>query len=333
MTTINRAGRNHSGPAVNRFSTDELPSRDRLAVLHDVVGRRNLRMEIDPLDGAPVDVRLEWLEFPSVLLTVAATNAVRLARTPELVRDGDGAFRLLQPVSAPIHIACEGMAADRSAGDAMLVFNGAPSTLRLLGQSEIISLRADYDSLAPALRRAEERAINPLASTPAPRLLLGYATLLRRQEPIVDPVLARHVSRQLIDLLALAIGPTSETRERARGGALRAARLATIRADVLANLSEARLSARTVARRHGLSDRYIHKLFEESGQTFGQFVQEERLQRALAHLSDPARMRTPISEIAVQAGFSEPSSFNRAFRRRFGDTPGQFRRGRNDEVT
>ena len=333
MTTTNNAGRNHAGPALNRFSTGDLPVGDRLAVLHDVVGRRNLRMELDPLEGAPVDVRLEWLEFPSVLLTVAATNAIRLARTPELVRDGDGAFRLLQPVSAPIHLTCEGMAADRNAGDAMLVFNGAPSTLRLLGQSEIISIRADYDSLAPALRRVEERAINPLASTPALRLLLGYATLLRCQEPIVDPLLARHVSRQLIDLLALAIGPTPETRERASGGALRAARLATIRADVLANLSVARLSAKTVARRHGLSDRYVHKLFEESGQTFGKFVQEERLQRALAHLTDPARMSTPISEIAAQAGFSEPSSFNRAFRRRFGDSPRQFRRARKDGET
>ena len=332
MTSTNNAGHGHARPALNRFSTGDLPVGDRLAVLHDVVGRRNLRMEIDPLEGAPVDVRLEWLEFPSVLLTVAATNAIRLARTPELVRDGDGAFRLLQPVSAPFHLACAGMAADRNAGDAMVVFNGAPSEIHLLGQSEIISIRADHDSLAPAVRRIEERAISPLASTPALRLLLGYATLLR-QEPVVDPVLARHVSRQLIDLLALAIGPTSETRERARGGALRAARLATIRADVLSNLSEARLSAKTVARRHGLSDRYIHKLFEESGRTFGQFVQEERLQRALAHLTDPARMSTPISEIAAQAGFSEPSSFNRAFRRRFGDSPRQFRRGRRDDET
>src|SRR5512138_131339 len=101
MTSTNNAAGSNPRPALNRFSTGDLPVGDRLAVLHDVVGRRNLRMEIDPHEGAPVDVRLEWLEFPSVLLTVAATNAIRLARTPELVRDGDGAFRLLQPVSAP----------------------------------------------------------------------------------------------------------------------------------------------------------------------------------------------------------------------------------------
>lgn len=328
MTNI--GGRNRARPALNRFSTDDVAPKDRLAVLHDVVGRCNLRMDIEPFEGAPIHVGLEWFEYSSVLLTVAATNAIKLTRTPELVRDGDGAFRLLQPVSAPFHLACEGMATDRNAGDTMLMFNGAPSAIRLLGRSEITSIRADYDSLAPAVRGIEERAIRPLAPTSALRLLLGYAALLRRQEPIEDPVLAHYVSRQLIDLLALAIGPTPETRERANGGALRAAWLATIRADVLANLSEARLSAKTVARRHGLSDRYVHRLFEETDLTFSRFVQEERLQRALALLTDPARAGVRIGEIAAQAGFSEPSSFNRAFRRRFGVSPRWFRRGRND---
>src|SRR5262249_16489470 len=156
--------------------------------------------------------------------------------------------RLLQPISAPVHVACDGMDADRNAGDAMLVFNGAPSTIRLLGKSEITSIRVGYDTLAPAVRGIEERAIRPIEQSPALGLLLGSAALVRRQKPIVDPVLAHHVSRHLIDLLALAIGPTSETRERASTGALRTARLATMRADVLANLSEARLSAKTVAK-------------------------------------------------------------------------------------
>src|SRR5262249_28916177 len=155
------------------------------------------------------------------------------------------------------------------------------------GKSEITSIRVGYDTLAPAVRGVEERAIRPIEQSPALRLLLDYAVLVRRQKPIVDPVLAHHVSRHLIDLLALAIGPTSETRERASTGALRTARLATIRADVLANLSEARLSAKTVAKRHGVSDRYVHMLFEETGQTFSRFVEEERLQRALGLLTDP----------------------------------------------
>ena len=98
-----------------------------------------------------------------------------------------------------------------------------------------------------------------------------------------------------------------------------------IRADVLARLSEARLSAKTVAKRHGLTDRYVHMLFEETGQTFSRFVEEERLKRAFALLTDPTRPSMRIGEIASQVGYSEHSVFTRAFRRRFGDTPGNVR--------
>ena len=149
--------------------------------------------------------------------------------------------------------------------------------------------------------------------------------LLRREGPSGDPMLVHHVSRHLIDLVALVIGPTAETRERAMGGAVRSARLAAIRADVLANLNEIRLSAKRIAIRHGVSDRYVHLLFEESGQTFGQFVEEQRLKRALALLTDPAQAGKRIGAIAIEVGFPEHSTFNRAFRRYFGDTPGNTR--------
>jgi transcriptional regulator GlxA family with amidase domain len=97
-----------------------------------------------------------------------------------------------------------------------------------------------------------------------------------------------------------------------------------MRADVLANLAEMRLSAKVVAKRHGLSDR-VHDLFEQTGQTFNPFVEEQRLKRAFAMLTDPARNDTRIGEIAAEVGFVEDSTFTRAFRRRFGETPGDSR--------
>jgi transcriptional regulator GlxA family with amidase domain len=107
--------------------------------------------------------------------------------------------------------------------------------------------------------------------------------------------------------------------EAARARGICAARLATIRADVLANLAGARLAAKTVGRRHGVSDRYVHMLFAETGQSFGRFVEEERLKRAFALLTHPTRAVRKIGEIASTVGFPEPSMFSRAFRRRFGD--------------
>lgn len=81
-----------------------------------------------------------------------------------------------------------------------------------------------------------------------------------------------------------------------------------------------------MARRHGLTPRYIHLLFEETGETFGRFVERERMKRAFALLTDPRRAEMPIGDVALQVGFVEHSSFNRAFRRRFGAAPGDVRR-------
>jgi AraC-like DNA-binding protein len=76
-----------------------------------------------------------------------------------------------------------------------------------------------------------------------------------------------------------------------------------------------------VARRQGISPRYLQRLLETSGTSFSARVNELRLQRAFVLLTEPHGRGRRISDIALQAGFSDVSHFNRMFRRRFGDSP------------
>lgn len=105
----------------------------------------------------------------------------------------------------------------------------------------------------------------------------------------------------------------------------RAARFVAIRSDILQNLAQVRLSPKLMAKRHGVTERYIHMLFEETGETFGAFVAAARLDRARDLLRDPANEAIKIGDIAQRVGFGEITTFNRAFRRRFGDTPSGMR--------
>jgi AraC-like DNA-binding protein len=57
-------------------------------------------------------------------------------------------------------------------------------------------------------------------------------------------------------------------------------------------------------------------MLETAGTSFTACVNEMRLQRAFALLTQAL-----ISDIALQAGFSDISYFNRLFRSRLGDTP------------
>jgi AraC-like DNA-binding protein len=108
-----------------------------------------------------------------------------------------------------------------------------------------------------------------------------------------------------------------------KGGmpAIAAARLGDARAHIAANFHEPELTLAATARRLGISPRYLQRLFEASGTSFAAYVNELRLQRALALLTETPARRRRISDVALEAGFSDISYFNRLFRSRFGDTP------------
>jgi AraC-like DNA-binding protein len=89
----------------------------------------------------------------------------------------------------------------------------------------------------------------------------------------------------------LAGTATRDGRTIAEGRGIAAARLQAIMADISSNLGDGDLGVAEIARRHRVTPRYIHKLFESEGLTFSAFV----------------------------------SYFNRTFRRRYAATPTDIR--------
>ncbi len=77
-----------------------------------------------------------------------------------------------------------------------------------------------------------------------------------------------------------------------------------------------------VAKRMGMSTRTLHRRLEESGVSFRELVESTR--RGLAE-DLLKRSQHPVGEVAFLAGFSDVSSFHRAFKRWTGQTPANFR--------
>ncbi|MEJ2592020.1 MAG: AraC family transcriptional regulator [Candidatus Thiodiazotropha sp.] len=70
---------------------------------------------------------------------------------------------------------------------------------------------------------------------------------------------------------------------------------------------------------------HFHRLFSAHvGLGVVRYIQLKRLKRASYRLVFEERLR--IIDIALEAGFENPESFSRAFKRNFGQTPSQFRR-------
>jgi AraC-like DNA-binding protein len=95
--------------------------------------------------------------------------------------------------------------------------------------------------------------------------------------------------------------------------------------DIETLMADPDLSAAAVARRLGVTPRYVHLLLEETGLSFTQHVLEKRLERAAALLRDPRQSERRIADIALESGFADLSHFKRSFRGRFGDTPSGIR--------
>jgi AraC-like DNA-binding protein len=104
-----------------------------------------------------------------------------------------------------------------------------------------------------------------------------------------------------------------------------AAHLAAILDHIATHYDEPGLSVAAAAEAQGISPRYLQRLVQSTGMTFTEHVNELRLQWAFALLTEAHDNERRISDIALDAGFSDISHFNRLFRSRFGDTPSRVR--------
>lgn len=313
------------------FSTDDLPPEDRLAIWLEVVGRHYMRVEIAPRDTSSIRAAVEAVTLPAGEIASAECDPARYTRTRELLGDGNGDFAFNWVRQAGYRVIGENGETPLDAGDAILLFYGAPGSFVIDGRARLTNVRLDGALVRSKIPDIDERLFHRLPSdSVALRLLQAYVDALVASGIPTDPVLAHGINEHIVDLIAASLRPGGDNFERATKGAIPAARLAAAKADIRANLSDPNLSARSVAQRLGISERSIYLLFERGGVSFASFVTDERLKLAAAMLLDPARRQLRIGDIAFAAGFGDLSTFNRSFQRRYGQTPSSLRhRGRS----
>lgn len=184
------------------------------------------------------------------------------------------------------------------------------------------------------------------------------ASLVRRQAPMPPPARAIHLSGRsgmgrilsgLLDGVAASMDDLDETLvstvEAAlpqfmltclfdQKGELAVAGAAAVRASVLQriwrtiedHLDDTDLSIAKIAEGHGLSVRYVQKLFEEGGENFSRYVRRRRLEQIRAELANPMNRDVSITTTCFRWGFNDSATFSRAFRAEFGVSPREYRR-------
>lgn len=300
-----------------------LPERERMGMFREVFARSILNMDMEPL-GARFRTDMTIKQLPGLNLVWARSSPVRASRTRALLSDGQDllAFQWSASASFGKHL---GRDVELACNDGVLISCGDPGIIAHPKPTPIVSLSLPRSALAPMLPDIDRQLARPVpAGSPPLRLLSRYAELLKDDALTAMPEMRGLVVAHVYDLLALALGAAGDVAAFAKGRGVRAAHLHSIKTYVVENL-HLDLATETVAARHRLSSRHVQRLFDESGSTFTAFVHEQRLVRARRMLVSAQCRHLRVSEIALSAGFTDLSWFNRLFRRRFGMSPSEMR--------
>lgn len=95
------------------------------------------------------------------------------------------------------------------------------------------------------------------------------------------------------------------------------------------NLREQDLSAEKVAMAHGITTRYLHKLFEVENISFNRFIWDRRIEHCKRDLENPYMIGKSISDIAYSWGFNSSSHFSRLFKKQYSISPRALRKSVN----
>jgi AraC-like DNA-binding protein len=322
--------------ATLRFSTAGMPEPARAQAVRDLhLHERTFlstKLEpiepLEPLPDYPLHVDLTKRTLPGLAVVSGTLSGLRHAIRPSRAVPNGGDDLLLA-----VNVRGRSVARQRDRdlilrdGDALFATRDVTGfTLTRPALGRFIGIRVPRDAVALLLGRLDETPIRLVPhGTEALSLLITYASAIAEALPLTTPELQRLAVSHMHDLIAATIRATRDGKAIAEGRGIVAARLQAIMADISSNLGDGELVVAEIARRHRVTPRYVHKLFESEGLTFSAFVLGQRLSRAHRILSDPRFADRNISSVAFDVGFGDLSYFNRTFRRRYAATPTDIR--------
>ena len=308
-------------PSRASISTDALRPQDREAFGREELSNV-LEMEVEPLADSPPRYKLSYSPAGPVGFFNIEGSPTRYIRSRRHVQNSDDDFTFVLLDSGRQELLHNGGAIRTDPGQSYMIHRGSPhDSLMPDGGTSFRGVRIKADALRALVRnpeRAAGRNIEGVGTTLA--LLRGYVRAFSLTEEGLPPEVLQSFGLHVVDMVAAIIGATRDGAAQAAEGGIKAARLRELLSAIAAHACEPNFSVDVVASQLAVTGRYINRLLEETGNTFQEHVVEHRLRRAWLLLSDPNCI-LKVASVAFDCGFNDLSHFNRAFRRRFGNTP------------
>lgn len=304
------------------------PHGQHYEVLREEVCRNFCQLDIEPSVTGYLECKVEIVQVGSFSMGATSGSSGRFLRTRPMVSDGCDDFVLITAMADRLVAQQNGTVVELRQSEMCLLEMNADGAVGLDDGNRFTAIRIPRRELLSLCPTAEDMIIRPLRQEPGIRTLIQrYHALSVAAAASLDPEAQQVTARHMADLIALLLRPGDDDARIIYQTGTAAARLQVIQSQVTASLHDNALSITSIAERNSLSPKQVQRLFERTGTTFAEFVLEQRLLYARRLLRNPGAHLQKITTIAYTAGFGDVSYFNRAFRRRFGMTPSEWRDG------
>lgn len=302
------------------FSTRGLSPDDAFAVWHDSV---SVMFDASRADerNLPFEAEVGVYHLDDLLFSRTAFGAQRFVRTPRMLRrDGLDHFLIQLYRSGGYRGDADGRPVALAAGEISLIDLAKPLDTHA-SASDTVSLVAPRHLLDSLLPNAPLHGL-VLRGTAA-AIYGDHLLALQRRLPTLPRRDAPIVVRAMAELLATLVRPGM--RGSTAHNSQQEFALTRAKRYIEGQLHRSRLTPEEIRAAAEVSRASLYRLFEANGGV-AHYVLARRLERCRQALEDP-RDRRLISEIAYAHGFASESHFSRAFRHRYGHTPGDMRVG------
>lgn len=306
--------------------TDDVSPRDRSSFWAGVVCGVHWDASFDPIDEEPYFGVIETHQRGAFRVSRFEAAPAVLKRSSRELSRGSSLDEVIALVvlGGSFELTHYGRTGTISAGEALLVDGGEPYELKQNSAIRVLSVKGPrrvFEASSPVV--AERYGVPIPVSRGLGRVASNALITLIDEFEGLDDTAAHQSVLNLLEILLLAMSGSpvqpqdSETVRRALGH--------QAYSYVRVHSGEQAITLLSAAAELGVSPRTLQNVFADGGTTFSETLREARLELARKLLENPASPRTTITAIAYRSGFNSHSGFTRAFTRRFGASPLNYR--------
>lgn len=309
------------------FDTGGIPSARRLDYWN--------RVNTEAFSDISVDPRSESLRGVLELREHGLLKVARVHSTPVVLRGGRCTQSKRRESGLLVHLQDRGSSINSQlahstvlrAGDLTFCDADRPYTVECREPVEMTVLKIPADLLARRFNSIDELLALHVDGSRGVGAIL--ASLIHNLWLHVDEIDANQsgageaMINAILDLIALV--PPGSTQTSCPSNAVKLCR--EMRTYIEDRLEDPTLSVSSLSQAFGVTSRHVHRVFAECETTPSNYILDCRLNLAAARLRD-ASSKANVTQIALDSGFSDCTSFSRAFRKKYGTTPREFRRER-----